>query len=250
MNRQGHIALAVGLALIAGTATLLARMQAMQRLGTPGVRLVAKEIFGEKGQVVGTNTIDLPERVLDYQVKDMPMDDVTLNWLPRDTTLGGRLYTMADGFGIQVNAVVMGTDRTSIHKPEYCFAGQAIDVLKKEPASVQIEKPHRYELPVMKWTCAKQVKLADGTKASVPALFVYWFVADGQLTADHNERMRWMARDLIIQRTLQRWGYISCFTVFPPGQEEVAWARIQSFLAAAVPQFQTTTGPVETGAPR
>lgn len=248
MNRQAHIALALGLALIAGTGAVLGRLQAMQRLGTPGVRLVARDIRGEKGQVVGTNTVDLPGHVLNYQPQDEPMADVVLDWLPRDTTLAARRYTAPDGFALLVNAVVMGTDRTSIHKPDYCLIGQAFSIEKSERGTVLIEQPHRYELPVMKLFCAKEAKLADGTKVKVPGLFVYWFVADGQLTAEHNERMRWMARDLIFHRTLQRWAYVSCFTVFPPGQEEAVWARMQSFLAAAVPQFQTTTGPADTAA--
>ena len=43
-------------------------------------------------------------------------------------------------------------------------------------------------------------------------LYVYWFVADNQLTPYHGERMWWMARDLIRTGVLQRWAYVSYFT--------------------------------------
>ena len=55
--------------------------------------------------------------------------------------------------------------------------------------------------------------------------------------------MWWMARDLITKGVLQRWAYISCFSVCPPGQEEALYARMREWIAAAVPQFQLSAGP-------
>ena len=72
-------------------------------------------------------------------------------------------------------------------------------------------------------------------------IYVYWFVADRELTADHLQRMWWMARDLIRQGTLQRWAYVACFSVCLPGQEEATYQRMKEFIAASVPEFQLTT---------
>ena len=73
--------------------------------------------------------------------------------------------------------------------------------------------------------------------------YVYWFVADLELTADHNERMWWMARDLIRTGVLQRWTYLSCLAVCPPGRDEQTYQRVKDFIAEVVPQFQLTHGP-------
>jgi hypothetical protein len=39
---------------------------------------------------------------------------------------------------------------------------------------------------------------------------------------------------------LQRWAYVTCFSVCQPGQEEATFNRMKEFLAAAVPEFQLT----------
>lgn len=246
--RKSNQVLTVGLVLIGLTALLLSRLQALQKMGAPGVRVVPGIVHGEGGKVIGTNTVDLPERVLNYQSEEVPQPDVVINWLPPDTTLGQRVYTASNSPWIQLTAVVMGTDRTSIHKPEYCLAGQGFAIERSEFATVPIEQPHRYELPVTRMTCSTPATASDGTKVMQRALYVFWFVAENQITADHNERMKWMARDLILHQTLQRWAYVSCFAVCKPGQEELLYARMQDFIAAAVPQFQVATGPRQSTA--
>ena len=243
MMRKGNQVLTAGLVVIGLTALLLSRLQALQKLGTPGVRLVPGIVHGDGGKIVGTNTVDLPQRVLGYESEEVPQPDTVIDWLPKDTTLGQRVYTATHSPWFQLTAVVMGTDRTSIHKPEYCLEGQGFKIDRAEPNTVLIEKPHRYELPVMRFTCSRVGKASDGSREIQRALYVFWFVSEDQLTADHNERMKWMARDLIFRQTLQRWAYVSCFAVCKPGQEDLLYAKMQDFIAAAVPQFQLTTGP-------
>jgi hypothetical protein len=242
MNRQSKIAFGVALALIASTAVALSRLQAMQRLGTPGVKLITQSIYREDGVTIGTNAVALPERVLNFESQERPIAKVVSDWLPEDTTYAQRLYQAPDGFWTVVNAVLMGTDRTSIHDPKYCLAGQGFQTLKEEFDSVSIREPHPYSLPVYKWTVRRDATMPDGTKVPQSALYVFWFVADDQVTANHKERMWWMARDLVTRGVLQRWAYISCFSVCAPGHEEATYARMQEWISAAVPQFQLATG--------
>jgi hypothetical protein len=243
MTRKGTQVLTVGLVVIALTALLLGRLQALQKLGTPGVRIVPGIVLGDGGKIVGTNTVDLPRHVLNYDSEAVPQPDTVIDWLPRDTTLGQRVYTASNSPWFQLTAVVMGTDRTSIHKPEYCLEGQGFTIDRAERDTVLIEKPHRYELPVMRFTCSRAGTAKDGSRELQRALYVFWFVSEDQLTADHNERMKWMARDLILHQTLKRWAYVSCFGVCKPGQEDLLYAKMQDFIGAAVPQFQVATGP-------
>jgi hypothetical protein len=243
MTRQAKIAFAAALGLMALTAVVLGRLQAFQRVGQPGLQVVPCEVLREDGVVVGTNGVDLPERVLNFESKVQPIAKIVCDWLPKDTTYGQRAYQAPDGFWVMVNTVLMGTDRTSIHKPEYCLAGQGFQTLKEEQTAIKIAEPHPYRLPVYKMTLSREVTAKDGAKVRHNALFVYWFVADGQLTASHNQRMWWMSRDLITRQILQRWAYVSSFSACRPGEEDATYARMAEFLAAAVPRFQRTTGP-------
>src|SRR5438477_661142 len=59
--------LVVALAVIAATAGGLQYRQAHQKLGIPGVKIVGAPIYDPQGQIAGTNSIALPDRVLDYQ---------------------------------------------------------------------------------------------------------------------------------------------------------------------------------------
>lgn len=239
-----------GLALIGACAGFLSRFDGRQHLGRPGVKVVPGTIHDEHGKVAGTNMVFLPEDVLDFKSSPSPISRQELDWLPKDTTYGRRRYTSPGGHFLDVSVVLMGTDRTSIHKPEYCLPGQGFGSIDTEATAILIDKPHPYRLPVKKMTATKTFKTADGQTGTVRAVYVYWFVADDQITASHVERMWWMARDLVRAGTLQRWAYIGCLTVCYPGQEEAAFERIKRFISAAVPEFQLADAAVDpTSAP-
>jgi uncharacterized protein DUF3485 len=249
MNRRSHIACAAGLGIIALTGLGLTHVQSLQRVGVPGVRVVPHQVFTEGDRLIGTNSIPLPETVLNFTSHEERIAKTVSDWLPKDTTFAQRIYEAPDKFWIQANVVLMGTDRTSIHKPEYCLAGQGFRTRKVERETIRITEPHPYDLPVMKMTVDREVVTKGGAKVQQTALYVFWFVADQQLSADHNERMWWMARDLITKGLLQRWAYVSCFAVCGTGQEDAGYARVRDWIAAAVPQFQVATGPRRGGKP-
>lgn len=235
--------LIVSIALIGGTALFIQYRKTHQRLGTPGVRVLALPIYDLEGKVAGTNSVALPEQVTGFKSQPEPVPRIVLEWLPPDTTYGQRRYKAADGFEIAASAILMGADRTSIHKPKYCLNGSGWRLGNEQPDTVAISSPHSYQLPVTRIPLSRDVTLASGQTVEVRGWYVYWFVADKQLTADHNQRMWWMARDLIRTGILQRWSYLSCLAVCPPGQEEKSYQRIKEFIADAVPQFQLTHGP-------
>lgn len=241
MSFQAKLAGGLSMAMIAAAALVLSKVQSIQRLGTPGVRVVDHKIYREDGELVGTNSVPLPERVLNFVSHEQRIAKVVSDWLPKDTTYAQRIYQAPDVF-IQANVVLMGTDRTSIHDPKYCLAGQGFQTEKVEQVAIEVRRPHRYMLPAVKMTVRRDAVLPDGSKVPQSALYVFWFVADQQLTADHKERMWWMARDLVTKGVLQRWAYVSCFSACPPGQEEATYARICEWIAAAVPEFQIATG--------
>jgi hypothetical protein len=237
MNKQNWTILVIALLLMGGTGVVLARLRATQRLGAPGVK--TSSIAGSPRLQV-----DLPEQVLNYDSKAVPTDKMVLDFLPQDTSFGQRVYLAPDKFWVQVNVVLMGADRTSIHKPQYCLAGFGfnIDNTASSEATVHIERPHPYDLPVMKLIATKEATI-EGKKVTVRGVYVYWFVADDQLTAQHNQRMWWMARDVIRTGVLQRWAYVSYFAYCMPGAEEQTFERMKKLIAASVPEFQLTPRP-------
>jgi hypothetical protein len=222
----------------------LSAFKSRQRLGKPGIKVSAKPVFDPKGNVIGTNCIDLPEQVLDYTSKPMPVDFTVLDWLPKDTTYGQRLYKAADGFQTAINAVLMGTDRTSIHKPDYCLAGQGwtVDHSRSEVTTIRINEPYPYDLPITKLITFREARTESGHTVLVGGVYLYWLVADERLEPYHNRIFPSIIKHMLATGELQRWAYVTCFATCLPGQEEPTFNRLKDFLAAAVPTFQLTTG--------
>jgi hypothetical protein len=234
MNRQKTIIVIVALVLIGGTAGLLANLRAHQRLGPPGVRTSA---LADSIRL----QVELPERVLDYESTNLPVEQIVLDILPRDTSFGQRLYTAPDKFQTMINVVLMGTDRSSLHKPQICFEGQGwiINDNVSTETTVHIDRPCAYDLPVMK-LIADKVATVNGQQVTARQVYVYWFVAPNQYTAKHWQRMWWLARDLFRTGVLQRWAYVSFGSICAPGQEEATFERMKKLIAASVPEFQLT----------
>ena len=232
----------VVLALIGLTAGFLLRQRATQKLGTPGVKVVLEPTYDDHGNLVATNTVYLPETVLNFKSEIRPVTQDTLSWLPKDTTYGQRLYKAPDGFEASLNVVLMGRDRTSIHRPEWCLTGVGWVTDPQEMTSVRISEPQPYDLSLMKLTATKRGKTAAGQPVVGRVVYVYWFVADHELTAQPGQRMRWMARDMLLNGVLQRWAYVACIGFCSPGQEDATFDRMKTLISAAVPRFQLATG--------
>ncbi|MEY3276685.1 MAG: hypothetical protein RL153_1953, partial [Verrucomicrobiota bacterium] len=80
--------------------------------------------------------------------------------------------------------------------------------------------------------------LADGRVAERSGIYVFWFVADGQLTNSHLERQGWLIRDLLLRQVLQRWAYVAYFADCNPGEEEATYQAIVELVQASVADFQ------------
>ena len=242
MTRHKTILFVVAIALIGSTAGLLAHLRTNQKLGLPGlttVPLAEPDPDGIKVEVV------LPEQVLGFNSKKIPVDKEVLDFLPKDTSYGQRHYRAPDGsFETALNVVMMGTDRTSLHKPQFCLGGQGwvIDDALSSKVEIPVQKPTPYSLPAMKLVTTKQMTV-DGSPLSARGLYIYWFVSHEGVTASHTDRMWSMASHMLRTGVLQRWAYVSCFSVCPPGSEEQTFERMKQFIAAAVPEFQLTPNP-------
>jgi len=233
MKNQKWLILFVVLVLIAGTAGALTWLKGHQKLGQPGIK--ATPIPGS----VAMN-IDLPANVLDFTSTNVPESEVELGYFPKDTSYVQRWYTSPDDLsGISATIVLMGADRTSIHRPEYCLVGQGFTCDEKTVVDIPVEGPQPYALPVSKWKVSRLVEKPGGQTAKLSGVYVFWFVADNERTTGNVQFQCYLVRDLLLKGILQRWAYISYFSVCWPGQEEATFARMKRLIAASVPEFQS-----------
>lgn len=237
MKRRETAIAAVALLVMALGLGVLVRLSATRQLGEPGIRVRVVDPAKQKVEIL------LPERVLNYVSTNLPPTEAELAVLPEDTTIAKRLYQAPDGFQIAVNVVLMGSDRTSIHKPEYCLTSQGWQILHRETVKVPVKRPHAYELPVRLFTASIVREVAGGRTVRHGGVYLFWFVADGRIAAGHFERLAKMTLDLFRTGRLPRWAYISCFAQCDPGEEPDTAERVKRFIAALAPAFQRVTLP-------
>ncbi|HEX3798828.1 MAG TPA: exosortase-associated EpsI family protein [Verrucomicrobiae bacterium] len=239
MNKQARIMFGIALMMMVMASTLLKSLKGHQKLGAPG--LITSVIPDSKRLKVF-----LPEKVLDYDSIMVPTDTNVLEGLPHDTSFAQRRFLSPDKNSMMLlNVVLMGADRTSIHKPQFCLAGSGWDIDASESHSdtVRVESPHPYDLPVMRLLSTRLTKGTGEDSKRIRGIYVYWFVADHDLTSSHVSRMWKTTTHLLRTGELERWAYVSCFSVCWPGEEEATYARMKKFIADAVPKFQLSAGP-------
>ncbi len=242
MNKQNLSLLGTTVALIVAGALTLTYFQTHQKLGSPAVR--TRPLPG------GQNLeVLLPEKVLNYDSIAVEVSEIETNTLPKDTSFGKRSYTSPDGFRVDLSVVLMGNDRTSLHKPQYCLQGQGwcVDQGATVKTNVHIQQPYPYDLPIVEMVSSRE-RSVKGEKTSIRGIYVYYYVADGALYAGTSGfgHMRRSALDVLTTGILPRWAYVSYFTFCPPGLEDVAFERVKQFIAAATPEFQLHPRPKET----
>ncbi|MCX8108417.1 MAG: EpsI family protein, partial [Verrucomicrobiae bacterium] len=127
-----------------------------------------------------------------------------------------------------------------IHKPEFCLTSQGWRIVGRETESIPLDDIPGYELPVRKFTANFVGTDSSGRLVRGSGVYVFWFVADQRVAADHFDRIKQMTWDLLRTGTLPRWAYVSCFATCAPGAEQKTYDRMRRFLSAAVPMFQTS----------
>lgn len=230
MNRQKWTILVAALVLIGGTGLTLNYLRQHQKLGQPGVKSTP---------IAGSPRLNLylPEQVLDYTSTNIPTETNLLNGLPHDTSFVARLYQDPVTNCVLMRIVMMGTDRSSIHKPEFCLTGVGWNIDSQEYDTVHVDGARPHDMPVKRLMASREAKV-NGKDVTYRAIYVYWFVADDDLTASHWARMTKTAGHLLRTGELERWAYVSAFAVCAPGHENTAVERLKKFIAASVPQFQ------------
>ncbi|MGB0579094.1 MAG: exosortase-associated EpsI family protein [Limisphaerales bacterium] len=235
MTREKQIVVAATVLLIAMTAGALGYLKRHQKLGEPGVKVVPVPLLDENGEQAADQTVFLPPDVDGYRSEALPMQRLVLNELPADTTYGQREYHASDGFRIRISAVLMGADRTSIHQPQYCVTGLGYRIERDEADTIKLVNGK--EVPVRKMLARGEFRGPGDTIIERNQVLVYWFVTNGSLTADHEERMWQQAVNQLKTGVLQRWAYVTCVAGCEEGKEDEAFARVLEFIRQSAPEF-------------
>ncbi|HUS37005.1 MAG TPA: exosortase-associated EpsI family protein [Verrucomicrobiae bacterium] len=238
MKRQEGVVAFVVLGLIALAATAI--HFGKPRLGNPGLAFEKAALTNEHGKIVREERVRFPENVAGFRAISAPINDVEVTNLPPDTSYGRKIYWDKEGFMAQMTAVMMKTDRTSIHRPQVCITGQGWKIEKTEVIDIPVASPAPY---VLKATCLTSKKKDERTGQLRSNVYIYWFVAEHQLVPGHPDALWAISQDLITSGVLHPWAYVSVYAPCPPGQERVALARAKRLIASAVPEFQLTPAP-------
>ena len=238
MKRSKIIMGALVLLLVGATAAILAPLKSHQRLGAPGVK--TRAMSGSKNL-----EILLPDRLSGYASEILTNPETQLLKLPPDTSFRVRGYTGSDNFHVEVSVVLMGSDRSSIHKPQICMTGQGWtqDGAASRVENVRMDRPIPYDLPVNKLIFSKSIQDPQGKPMLVRGIYVYWFVDEDRFTPSEWVRQAlWVPQDLLLHDVLERWAYISYFSACLPGQEPATFYRMKQFIAGSVPEYQLVPG--------
>jgi len=225
---------AVAIVVMLITTALLARFSKGGKLESPGVTLIEVDD-------VDRLEVLMPDELPGGTLTRIPVHEDELSVLPQDTAFGKRSYLGKDGFQAFVNVVVMGTDRTSIHKPQYCLTGQGWAITSVQYDTIPIS-PMDYVLPVKMLTLSRTVTNERGEQVTISGYYAYWFFEEEKITTSDLGRVTSIAGTLITHGKLERWAYTGCLTACRVEDEEVTYEKLKSFIAELVPEFQNATG--------
>ncbi|HTI69980.1 MAG TPA: exosortase/archaeosortase family protein [Candidatus Limnocylindria bacterium] len=205
------------------------------KLGKPAVEVIHAPILDEKGGVAATNSIRLPDHLPGYTAFEMPFQFRELLVLPPDTTYGRRRYESENGtFTALSSVVLMGNDRTSLHKPMDCLTSIGWNVRRTSRDTVPLKDGSSMVIGRMDmiWDVPGRPK----EKSS--GLYMYWFVAEGSRVPDYVRREWYMLKDVILTGEIKRWAYISFFADCRPGEEDALHDKMKSLIQLAQPEIE------------
>jgi hypothetical protein len=239
MNPRIAFVTIAALTLMAAAAGSLRWLKDRVRMGEPGVRIVGLPLLSQSGRLATSNSVSLPASLPGYRSQLDAIPELELSFLPPDTTFGRRSYQGVESLPpISASVVLMGADRTSIHRPEYCMTGIGWQILQQTIRRIEVPGWPPGSLEVQRFDMTRTVEREDGRKVTINGVYVFWFVADGIRTASHSARQWQMVRDILSKGRSPRWAYISFFSLSEPGAEEVTFERMSRLIAAAVPDIE------------
>jgi EpsI family protein len=150
--------------------------------------------------------MDLPSVVGEFSGTPEKVSDREVAILPKDTQFAKMLYTGPSGHQVNVQIVLAGIEKRSIHRPELCLPSQGWTIETREVTPVKLENGKKLE--VMKLFITRPVEIRPGETKPLHSLYFYWFVGDHVTTPYHSVRILRSSWDRIFHRRNHRWAYV------------------------------------------
>jgi hypothetical protein len=213
-----------------------------QHLGASGVKIQHDALLGGDNSMLRTNGVALPLRLTGFDSIALEVTLDELKYLPADTTFGRRGYRdLVDGFEAMLTVVLMGTDRSSIHRPEQCLASQGVSITSRRTVRVDTAAG---PMEVLRCDGAAPFSNVKGSGRS-RAVFTYMFLAADRQTSSHIRRHLLTMQDLVVRGEMPRWAGIQCFARCREGEEDATFAKMERLLSQAIPAMRPA--PASTG---
>ncbi len=169
--------------------------------------------------------------------------------LPEDTEFAKMDYLRGHGLWreqVHCSIVLAGKDRTSIHRPEVCLAGQGWNITGSQEKIIALR--NQASLTVRQLSLSREDENGDEQRA----LYYYWFVGGEMTTADHLERILLTAKENVIYNRNPRWAYVSVLAGVSADQrrhggqsDSETASMLEDFISRITPQFQTALTPAK-----
>lgn len=167
--------------------------------------------------------------------------------LPPDTKFAKKTYS---GYRDAINAqiVLSGSEKRSIHRPEYCLPGQGWRI--KSTTVVPIKLSDGQILNVTKLMISRPVPVGNETK-ELTSCFLYWFVGKGYSTPSHFQRTLRTTWDLLFHHLNHRWAYVIVSAQVLEGfqqdgkNEQQTMEMLEKFISEFAPKIMIDHGATE-----
>ncbi|MFT3783135.1 MAG: exosortase/archaeosortase family protein [Nibricoccus sp.] len=183
----------------------------------------------------GTAPAELPAFIgTEWVGRQVPVSAIEREVLPPDTGYSRKNYVSVADINRQVfvSVVLSGRDRTSIHRPELCLAGQGWTVTDR---TEQLFQMRGETVPYTLLRIEHAARGPKGEAVQVHSLLAYWFVAEDAVEATHWGMQRRDILDRVWHFRANRWAYVVAQTVVLDRDEAGAQARIQEVVGQIWP---------------
>lgn len=188
--------------------------------------------------------MNLPERVLNYESREMPMTARERQVLNEGVEIGRRLY-VTSGHAVLAAAVLSGPVKRSLHEPEVCLPGQGWIISSTTTVEVDCGLPE--PVPATLLRMHRDTQDAAGRIVRSRAFNIYWYLGSaGVAAASYDNHVALSYRDALLNNRDHRWALLSFFTPLkdaPLGSLENPFAELddlektKTFIREMVPQI-------------
>lgn len=126
--------------------------------------------------------------------------------LPEDTEFAKMLYTGPNFEQINVQIVLAGAEKRSIHRPEICLRSQGWTIATRTIIPITLDNGETME--VMQLLLNRPVEVSPGEFRPLTSVYLYWFVGNKVTTPHHWQRLALTSWDRIVNRKNHRWAYV------------------------------------------